>query len=239
VALSHIYWSRYFKREFIPQVQHLVSALEFRLLPNFLATDIAHEADSVADEMWERFMTSPATGDEGPSEFAEAAQDAGITHYMMLTGIRQGLINMFASGLYHTFEQQLMLFHRKQILPPTLENDKSHFKVAKIKGALRLHGINVEVFPCWHKIDEMRLVANAVKHAEGDSSEELRARRPDLFRDPLLQKFDLPLWDNAPSNRVFLPMVGEDIYIPLEEIQQYRDAIVDFWGCLAEAMTNT
>lgn len=158
---------------------------------------------------------------------------------MMLTGIRQGLINMFASGLYHTFEQQLMLFHRKQILPPTLENDKSQFKMAKIKESLRLHGINVEVLPCWHKIDEMRLVANTVKHAEGDSSEELRVRRPDLFRDPRLQEFDLPELGNAPSTRVFLPMVGEDLFIPLEEIQLYRDAIVDFWERLADAMADT
>ncbi len=68
-------------------------------------------------------MSAPATGDEDPADFAEAAEQAGVSHYLLLDGIRQGMLNLFAAALYHSFEQQVMRFHRKQVLHPGEEND--------------------------------------------------------------------------------------------------------------------
>jgi hypothetical protein len=36
----------------------------------------------------------------------------------------------------------------------------------------------------WARIDELRLVANSVKHAEGPSAQQLRELRADLFQNP-------------------------------------------------------
>lgn len=42
----------------------------------------------------------------------------------------------------------------------------------------------MESLNCWHKIKELRLVVNVLKHAEGDSAERLRKMRPNLFEWP-------------------------------------------------------
>jgi hypothetical protein len=88
-------------------------------------------------------MSAPATGDEDPSVFAEAARDMGVEHYLLLSGIRQGIVNLFATALYHLFEQQLMLFHRRELLQPAEENDASQFNVEALKRHLRRRNIDV------------------------------------------------------------------------------------------------
>ena len=50
-------------------------------------------------------------------------------------------------------------------------------------------GISIEEFRSWNDLEELRLVCNAVKHAEGGSAKALEKIRPDLFSNdfyPLL-----------------------------------------------------
>src|SRR2546427_376563 len=82
--------------EFSPQLTAIVEAIERRILPAF--HEIDKEAEAVADDTWKKFMSMAGTGEEDPSELAEAAQDAGVSHYMLLNGIRQGIINLFAAA---------------------------------------------------------------------------------------------------------------------------------------------
>ena len=42
-------------------------------------------------------------------------------------------------------------------------------------------GIDIVAFSSWTKIDELKQVANAVKHAEGDAVQRLHGLRPDFF----------------------------------------------------------
>jgi hypothetical protein len=121
MALNHHFWKRAFQRDFVPQLRGIVDAVERRLLPAF--ETIGDEADAVADEAWEAFMSSPGTGDEYPGDYAEEAQDAGLSHYTLLSGIRQGMLNMFAATLFHAFEQQMMFFLRREVLDPREEHD--------------------------------------------------------------------------------------------------------------------
>ena len=46
-------------------------------------------------------------------------------------------------------------------------------------------GLSLRDLPQWDAVAELRLVANAVKHAEGESEQELRQLRPDLFVHPV------------------------------------------------------
>lgn len=232
MVLSYPFWARVFKREFSPQLSAIVEALEKRTLPAF--DGIEKEAESVADKAWEGFMSSAATGDEDPADLAEASQEAGISHYVLLAGIRQGMINLFAAALYHAFEQQVMRFHRKQVLYPREENDPKLFNVPEFQNRLKGLGIDITRFSSWPKINELRLVAHAVKHAEGDSSQRLHRQRPDLFENPEMKKLGLSSGKLHP--RVFFPLVGEDLYVSLADIKRYRDALVKFWKELADAM---
>jgi hypothetical protein len=235
MALSHLFWTRVFKREFSPQLSAIVEALEKRMLPAF--GGIEEEAEAVSQEAWEAFMSAPATGDEDPADFAEAAEQAGVSHYLLLDGIRQGMLNLFAAALYHAFEQQVMLFHRKQVLHPGEENDPNFFKMNEFQKRLRAYGIDITTFSSWPRVDELRLVANTVKHAEGDSAQKLHSLRPDLFEHPQSQKFLALATRGAP--RVFQPLVGEDLYVSLKDIHDYRNALLEFWKELSVAMRRT
>jgi hypothetical protein len=95
-------------------------------------------------------------------------------------------------------------------------------------------GIDVTMFSSWAKVEELRLVANTVKHAEGDSAQKLYNLRPDLFQHPRITEIGLSFGQNAP--RVFLPLAGEDLYVSIADVGQYRDALLGFWSELGNAM---
>ena len=228
------FWISALQTEFVPQLNAIVNVLERRLLPNLEKEKIGEEADSIAEEDWERFMSMPATGNEDPADFADRAQNSGIAHYTLMYGIRQGMLNLFAAALYHTFEQQIMLFHRKNVLDLDEENDSKKFKLKVFQRRLKEYGIDIKNFACWSKIDdELRLVANTVKHAEGPASDRLRKIRPDLFINPLFSQdsFFLQGFDS-----VFQPLVGDDLYVSLQDIRDYCDRLVQFWEELVDVM---
>ena len=207
------------------------------MLPNFQKVDINNEAEAVVDEAWKRFMSMSATGDEDPADFADAAHEAGLNYYMIVTGIRQGIINMFAAGLYHAYEQQLLFFHREELLPYEQQHDKSKLKISRAMELLSNRGIESSSFKSWPVVDELRLVANTVKHAEGDAAEQLRKRRPDLFKAPQLK--DNELGDFTQSGHpIYLPMVGEDLFVQVDDLKKYRDALVQFWNELGDLLVE-
>jgi hypothetical protein len=55
-------------------------------------------------------------------------------------------------------------------------------------------GIDLASLAAWAKIDELRSVANSVKHAEGGSARQLRQVRPDLFQSPAFAEIR-PKWE--------------------------------------------
>lgn len=214
-----------FRGEFCPQISAMVDVLEKRLLPAF--HDIDKEAETVSNDKWERFMSRPGTGEEDPADLAEAAEQAGISHYILLQGIRQGMLNLFAAALYHLFEQQAILFLRKELLCSAEEEKPQLFRIEEFKKRMKERGIDVEGFSSWPKVDEVRLVANSVKHAEGSSTRALHEKRPDLFKHPDLGSIQPSF--AAPATPVRLPLAGEDVYVSLDDIRQYRDALMEFW----------
>jgi len=231
MALSDVYWTGVFRDEFGPQLSALVEVLEKRLLPAF--EGIETEAQRISEDTWDRLMSRPATGDEDPGDFAEAAQEAGVEHFMLMDGIRQGILNMFAVALYHAFEQQMMLFHRKEVLHPAEEDDQTLFALPVLKQRLRGFGIDMREFPSWPKVDELRLAANTVKHAEGKSARRLHATRPEMFEHPRVAAFSSVQLDNP---HVFQPLVGEGLYVSLRDIRDYHAHLVQFWEELTDAM---
>ena len=227
------FWISALQTEFVPQLKAIVQALEKRLLPNLEEEKIELESNKITEEVWERFMSMPATGNEDPADFADRALNAGIAHYTLMYGIRQGMLNLFAAALYHTFEQQVMFFHRKNVLDLDEENDSKKFKLKVFQRRLKEYGIDIKNFACWSKIDELRLVANTVKHAEGPSSDRLRAIRSEMFINPLFSQDPFPLQG---FDSVFQPLVGDNLYVSLQDIKDYCDHLVQFWEELVDVM---
>lgn len=71
--------------------------------------------------------------------------------------------------------------------------------------------------------DELRLVANTVKHGYGDSSRELQERRPEMFQNPLIR--DHVRFAPIPAS-VCTPMAGDDFWVTPEDIDIYFDAVI-------------
>ncbi|MFZ0931512.1 MAG: hypothetical protein WAN11_23110, partial [Syntrophobacteraceae bacterium] len=95
--------------------------------------------------------------------------------------------------------------------------------------------IDVTVFPTWPSLEELRLVANTIKHAEGGSAEALRGRRPDLFIHPAAREGE----DSTATpfqSRVRKPLFGEDLYLTTDDFSRYVEGVITFWSELADAM---
>jgi hypothetical protein len=152
------------------------------LLPAF--GNLEEEAERRSEEEYERLASQPAPDEVDMMALAEEAMDASVAHYQMMSGLRQGLQTMFAAALYHLYEQQVMLFHRLEVLDFGEKDDAALFRHSVFRERLLRLGIDVKPFACWPLIEELRLVANTVKHAEGNSAVDLRSCRPELFIAP-------------------------------------------------------
>jgi hypothetical protein len=234
MILNAPFWSNVFQSEFIPRLEAIPDVLERLILPGF--EDIENESNEVSRDTWERFMSAPGTGNEDPANFAELAEQAGVSHYLLMDGIRQGMLNLFTVALYHAFEQQIMVFHRKEVLHPAEVNTPAFLKFSEFKLRLLRFGIDIETFSSWRKVDELRTVANAVKHAEGNSTRKLHSIRPEMFENPHSINIGLPRLDNPP---IFQPLVGDDLYVSLQDIKNYCAGLTRFWQELSATLAYT
>ena len=226
------FWDRFIRDQLTHQITIFVENVEGRLLPTF--HDIESEAEKVQEQEWDRLCSSCSSPDIDPADLEEKARDAGIDYYMMVSGVKQSLLNVSATSLYHLFEQQLLFFLRREILHPSEENNIDLIKISIFKERCLQHNIDVEKFSSWQTINEMRLVANTVKHAEGKSAIDLRKIRPDLFRNPILEKFGPKLGGNFRC--LYMPLAGEDLYLSIEDLKKYGEAITRFWDEMISAM---
>ena len=224
-----LYWVRWIRRNSIPELDTLGQVVKERILPTF--SQLEEEANRFAEEEYQRLGASTTFAeDTDPGDVAESANEAGITYYQTMDGARQGILNLFAAAVYHLFEQQLLLFHRQELLGPAEENDSKLWDISEAKKRLRSHNIELGQFTSWARIR----VANVVKHADGDSARKLKMTRPDLFVHPELRdgvsRAIPPRWP------VHHPIIGEGFYIDLDDFDSYLEAAVSFWKQMADVL---
>lgn len=232
--LDHAFWSGHFQRVFVPQIKSLHDALKDRLLPTF--EKLQEEADSVEAAEWDRLMGLPSDGDFDPGDYAERAKEESSEYYELMIGVRQSIINMFAVASYHLWEQQLLTFHRRQILDPREENDQSLMKIAEAKNRLLSKGVNIESFSSYSQIDQMRLLTNTIKHADGHSADDLKAICPEYFHFPDALPDPPGVTPYIPPT--YSPLAGRDVYLTLEQLESLVESLVTFWSELAEAISH-
>src|SRR5438309_1746796 len=170
---------------------------------------IAEEADEYGNRMFESYVQ--AVGQRDAGDFADEARDQGVQYYVLLSNLRQGIVNLLAAGLYHLYEQ-----HQKKLKLILADSGRSIPPLEKLDG--------------WAKVEELRHLANAVKHAEGPSARELRKIRPDLFVPPLIK--GSPLEKHVLLRATENPLGGTDLFVTEADLQKYRDAIRQLWESL-------
>lgn len=196
--------------------------------------NLAERANAIATLEFKRIGEQPAGEDcDGDmSVAAESAQDKGQIFYDTMVSIRQTSLNLFAAGLFHLLEQQLANLCRDCAfeMPPPRDT-----KLSEVATWYRNNfNLNLSNLSAWPKIQQLRLLANSVKHGEGTSTEELRAIRPDLFQNPDLREFaqDFPVIYTAQSVR--LPLAGEDIFVTTEVFSEFIAAANSLFADIAE-----
>ena len=178
-----------------------------RLLGAF--SKIESEADQVAQSAFEAYGRLPGEGEMG--DFAEAAEDEGIAYYQTLAELKQGVTNLLAVGLYHLFEQH-------------------HRRIRTIISSESRSLPELRTFASWPRVDELRLLANTIKHADGSSAAQLRTIRPDYFIDPIIRGSVLAKRQQGRAAPVENPLGGTDLFVTKDDLDGYRDAVRALWG---------
>ena len=190
-------------------------------------TNLEERADQVADAAFKRLGARTATDDSGDdlSREAEAAHEEGQAYYEAMAGLRQATINLLAAGLFHLLEQQLAkLCYDREFRDYRLKEATLDLILVWYKKHFDL---DLEQLPQWSTIDELHWLANAVKHAEGGGAKKIRKLRPELFRNPLLDKKGIK-WSIPSDAPLRLPLAGDDLFVTEELFSRYATAAADF-----------
>jgi hypothetical protein len=134
------------------------------------------------------------------------------------------MLNLLAAGLFHLIEQQLAALCRDagfMVDPPKDTNLKI---VANwYRANLRLE---LGTLSSWPMIEELKYVANAVKHAEGGATDKLRSLRPELFTHPALDFDEMSIFE---TRTVAAPLAGEDLFVREDLLIKYAEAVESFF----------
>jgi len=141
--------------------------------------------------------------------------------------MRSATLNLYSAALYHLTEQHLV-----DLCLMILGYDE-HAEVTPWQAIGWLKDqldCDVKQLLSWSVIDELRLVANAVKHGEGHSAADLHQLRPDLFVLPHLKVTEI----ETSRLRVRKPLFGQDIYVSANDFVKYHEGSVAFWNEVAD-----
>lgn len=162
-------------------------------------------------------------------DVAESAENKGQAVFNALHSIGRTTLSLFVVGLFHLLEQQL-----DSLCRDAGSDEKP--KELKMKCIHRWYkdnfGCDLQTLADWKNVDQLRMLANTVKHGEGATrdAKTLKELRPDLFRDPEL--FDLteifPKIGRGPLSG--MPMAGEGVFVTREVFVEFSDAANRFFS---------
>jgi hypothetical protein len=193
-------------------------------------------AQQIQKDYYNRIARRPA-GEYGEeidlSDAADAAQQHSYDWWEMMTSLRQTMLNLMAAGLFHIVEQQLATLSGDALFDEPVKDTKISDVRAWYQRELQ---IDFTAMPSWKVMDELRLVANTVKHGEGASAKMLRAEHPELFNPAYTELYrDAGVHSEGRVRRATLsaPLSGDDFFVTEEILQGYAEAAEAFFGEIA------
>jgi hypothetical protein len=198
--------------------------------------NLSERADKIANDYYNHIGAQPA-GEDDDIDMADVADDANeksLDWYQMMTSLRQTMLNLLASGLFHLAEQQLAKLCRDGGFRAPPPKD-TKFGVVEEWYAANLR-LDWKTLPSFKTMDELRHVANAVKHGEGSSTRRLRTLRPELFNDPDYAEIYAEYEKHGIEQTlgpVFAPLSGEDLFVSETLLREYAEGVESFFGEIA------
>jgi hypothetical protein len=216
---------------FLPELAFLKGAITNRLLPAF--DTVSDEAAEVSRAAWSAACSqAPA---DGLVDLAQETMRLGGDHYVMLENTRQGFVNLCAIAIWHLVEQQCLTLLRQEFRPRSRQHVAKDLTVEEFKRELRARGVELAQVSGWSDLEELRLVANVVKHAEGVSAGRLRTLRPAMFMHPDYRDSPPVLGEVHTTDEVYRPLSGTDLYLTDGDLLRYCGAADSFWRAVAQA----
>ena len=236
------HWSIWIRKVCIPEIEWTRRAILEHMLPSI--PDPATEADKTSDAIYYG-DTENFSFEEDMCSLAEYAENQGMEVYDRLNGVWQAAANMATVMLWHLLEQQMLVFHKRQVLTmreekAALQNPEVKIEIPCKKGKevterkllslvefharLDAGGCSMTSLPSWQKVKELHLIANTVKHGSGLSAKKLYKIRPDLFY-PNFYKQE----HNSQPLSLRKPAAGEDLYVTEQDIAAYFEAAISLW----------
>ncbi len=220
-------WKHTIEEIIFPQLDAFSNRVNESLYPAL--NNMQEEEEKIRKKVEEKYSYAD------PSDVCDQMEDEVVIHLIYLIQIKYSTLNLLAVGLYHTLEQHLAWLCRDEnrfYKIGVLDDNLSHLYESK-DFLEKYFSLELEKFNSWQKIDELRLVANTVKHAEGSKTDDLRKLRADLFIPPNMRSYpDL-------TNDISLPKVeytatGEHFFISIDDLNQYFKDVKSFWQELIE-----
>jgi len=236
------HWSIWIRKVCIPEIEWTRHAILEHMLPSI--PDPATEADKTSNAIYYE-DTEHYSFEEDMCSLAEYAKNQSFEVYDRLSGVRQAAANIATVMLWHLLEQQMLVFHTRQVLTvheeqaarqnPEVKIDipckkgkevkeRKLLSLEKFHSRLDAGGCSMKSLSAWPTVDELRLVANTVKHGLGPSSDELFKIRPDLF----YPNCDTQEYNSRPCS-LRKPAAGEDLYVTEQDIVKYFEATISLW----------
>lgn len=212
-----------FRRSLIEAHEFYVQEARSRLLSQF--DDIEAEADKAAQDWLEKSSSRFDPDRHDPGSFYEAANDAGIEFYQLLSEMREQTQLSVVAGVFHQWDKALRDWLVREIMH--WHNDVNvREKVwsadfAQIAELLESFGWGFRSKTYFTALDACRLVVNVYKHGEGRSLEELKQRYPEYLHDPFLG-----------TGSDFSNVSARDhtsLRVSDAQFQAFADAVRSFW----------
>lgn len=199
-----------------------------RLLSQF--EDIQAEADKAAEDWLERNKGSFDPDRHDPGDFYEAANDAGIEFYGLLSDMRNQTRLSVVAGMFHEWDKQLRDWMVREI-QHWHHGDTTSLKVwsanfVQIAELWESLGWQIRSRDYFQMLDACRLVVNVYKHGAGKSLEELRQKYPEYLDDTI-----------GGSGAAFSGVEYCDhthLKVSDDQFQAFSNAIVMFWKAVPE-----
>jgi hypothetical protein len=199
-----------------------------RLLSQF--EDIETEADKAAEDWLEKSSSRFDPDQHDPSDFYEAANDAGIEFYTLLSEMRDQTRLSVVAGMFHEWDKQLRDWLVREI-QHWHHGDAAALKIwladfQQIAELLESLGWEINSTAYFQSLDACRLVVNVYKHGKGKSLDELKVKYPEYLHDPF-----------SGTGGAFSGVEHRDhthLKVSDPQFQAFSDAIVSFWQGVPE-----
>ncbi|MCG8400303.1 MAG: hypothetical protein MJA84_01760 [Firmicutes bacterium] len=210
-----------------------IEQAQSRLLSQF--DDIESEADRAAEEWLEEGNRHFDPDHHDPSDFYEAANDAGIEFYELLSDMKEQTRLAIVAGMFHRWEKRL----RDWLVQETQHwhrGESVKWKIWSVSFGdiidfLECTGWKIRKEAYHSKLDSCRLIVNVYKHGDGTSVDELRKRYPIYLSGPSAA------YDHSFSDASYRDY--SHLRVTDEHLQSFAKAIKDFWQDVPEEVLES